>query len=109
MGQWSNETMDIGKMEAGTMRSGTIPGSNPGVVFCQLIITTTIIVIIVSIIIVISTIVCIPPSIIHPHRRPSSLTTQNANAIMKTHLSAVGVRTYAELPPVSLARALGGG
>jgi hypothetical protein len=53
----SNETVDIGNMEAGTMRSGTIPGSNPGVSFCQLIITTTIIVIIVSIIIVIITIV----------------------------------------------------
>jgi hypothetical protein len=79
--------MDIGNMEAGTMRSGTIPGSNPGVVFRPLIITTTIIV---SIIVVIITIVCIPSSIIHPLRRPSSLITQNANANMKTHLSAVG-------------------
>jgi hypothetical protein len=86
----SNETMDIGNMEAGTMRSGTIPGSNLGVVFCQLITSTTIIVSIVSIIIVIITIVCIPSSIIHPHRRPSSLNTQSANANMKTHLSAVG-------------------
>jgi hypothetical protein len=86
----SNETMDIGNMEAGTMRSGTIPGSNPGEVFCPLIITTTIIVIIVSIIFVIITIVCIPSSIIHPHRRPLSLITQNANANMKTPLSAVG-------------------
>jgi hypothetical protein len=64
--------MDIGNMEAWTMRSGTIPGSNPDVVFCHLVISTTIIVIIVSIIIVIIIIVCIPSSIIHPHRRSSS-------------------------------------
>jgi hypothetical protein len=58
----SNETMDIGTMDTGTMQSGTIPGSNPGVPFCQLIITTTSIGIIVSIVIVIITMV----SIHHP-------------------------------------------
>jgi hypothetical protein len=44
------------------MQSGTIPGPNPGVPLCQLIITTTIIGIIVSIVIVIITVV----SIHHP-------------------------------------------
>jgi hypothetical protein len=44
------------------MRRGTIPGSEPGVPFCQVIINTAIIVIMVSIVIVIITVV----SIHHP-------------------------------------------
>ena len=43
-GKWDNEpvsseTVDVGTMETWTVRSGTIPGSNRGVPFCQFITT----------------------------------------------------------------------
>jgi hypothetical protein len=93
-GQWSNEQRENGYWEHGSWDNAKWDHTwfKSGCALCQCIITTTIIVIVVSIVIVIITIACIhhPSSIIHPHHRPSPLIKQNANAHMKTHLSAVG-------------------
>jgi hypothetical protein len=83
--------MDIGTMETGTMRSGTIPGSNRGDPFCHLIITTTLFVIIVSIVIVIITIVSI--------HHPSSIVALRSQEVSNRERKALIVPSHSRIEP----------
>jgi hypothetical protein len=87
-GRWDNGNGKAGQEDNGTLgfrETGTEEQRINGTLD-----DATISVIIVSIVIVITTIVSIHHPSSKPHRRPSSLITQNANANMKTHSPAVG-------------------